>query len=311
MQLSRDSLESEHLVDVCVAGLSGAEKHWGEYQRAAIPRSSIKPIQVLPLLRSGAAEAFALSDTEIALGAASHSGEAQHVDAVDGWLRRIGLDRSALECGIDRPISVDEADRLQRAGQSFEAIHNCCSGKHTGFLTIARHLGIDHVGYIDREHPVQQLVTDAIAEFTGVPVHDLTSGRDGCGIPTFALPLDRLALSMARLVTSADSAAKRVTSALAANPFWISGTDRCEVRLVGAASEPLVMKAGAEGVYMAGLPERGLGVALKVRDGAGRAGEAAIAAVLAELGVVPESASVSDITNKAGTVVGAMQVHRP
>lgn len=293
-----------------MAGLSGIEHAWGDLNRAVIPRSSIKPIQVLPLITSGAADAFGVSETELTLGAASHSGEAAHVEAVDGWLARIGLDRSALECGADRPISQDEADRLLRAGETFEAIHNCCSGKHAGFLTIAKHLGVDNRGYIDREHPVQQLVTDSIAEFTGVDVHSLSSGHDGCGIPTFAIPLQALAQSMARLVASDDEAPQRVTRALAANPFWISGTGRCEVLLVDAASEPLVIKAGAEGVYMAALPQRGLGIALKARDGAKRAAEAAIAAVLAELGVVPESASVSDITNKAGTVVGAMQVQR-
>ncbi len=310
VQVSRDSAESEHLVDVCVSSVSEAVSSWGESDRAVIPRSSIKPIQVLPLVRTGAADAFDVSTTELTLGAASHSGEVAHVEAVDAWLARIELDRSALECGADRPISVDEADRLLRAGDSFEAIHNCCSGKHAGFLTIARHLGVDPAGYIDREHPVQQLVTDAIAEFTGVDVHSLSSGVDGCGIPTFAIPLDALALSMARLVSFDDPATQRVTSALSANPFWISGTDRCEVRLVDQATEPLVIKAGAEGVYMAGLPDRGLGIALKARDGASRAAEAAVAAVLAELGVVPESASASTITNKAGTVVGAMKVQR-
>lgn len=293
-----------------MAGLSGTEHGWGDLDRAVIPRSSIKPIQVLPLISSGAADAFSVSETELTLGAASHSGETAHVEAVDSWLARIGLDRSALECGADRPISQVEADRLLQAGETFEPIHNCCSGKHAGFLTIAKHLDVDHQGYIDREHPVQQLVTDAIAEFTGVDVHSLSSGHDGCGIPTFAIPLHALALSMARLVTSEDDAAQRVTRSLAANPFWISGTGRCEVLLVEAASEPLVIKAGAEGVYMAALPQRGLGIALKVRDGAKRAAEATVAAVLAELGVVPESASVSDITNKAGTVVGAMQVQR-
>jgi len=268
----------------------------------------MKPIQVLPLIRSGAADAFSVSDTELALGAASHSGEQAHVEAVDEWLSRIGLDRSALECGRDRPISEPEADRLLAAGESFEPIHNCCSGKHAGFLSIAQHLGHDPAGYIDRDHPVQQLVCDAVAEFTGVDVHQLSHGRDGCGIPTFAIPLVAHATAMAKLVTSDDHAAQRATAAIAANPFWISGTDRCEVRLVEAASEPLVMKAGAEGVYMAGLPDRGVGIALKVRDGAKRAAEAAIAAALAHLGVVPESEAVSDITNKAGTVVGVMEV---
>ena len=309
--LSRDTHESTHLIDAAIVDASGLIEGFGDSARPTIPRSSIKPIQVLPLLRSGAADAYSISDYELTLGAASHSGEAAHVEAVDAWLTRIGLDRSALECGDDRPISVTETDRLLGEGQQFEAIHNCCSGKHAGFLTIAQHFGIDPSGYIHREHPVQQLVTDTVAEFTGVDVDSQTSGADGCGIPTFSIPLDALALSMARLVTSEDPAAQRVTSVLAANPFWISGTDRMEVRASAAATEPVLLKAGAEGVYMAALPERGVGIALKANDGAARAAEIAIAGVLEHLGAIEPGLAITDITNKAGTVVGAMQVKIP
>ena len=311
MLLSRDSAESEHHIDAAIVDREGLVTTFGDGDRPTIPRSSIKPIQVLPLIRTGAADAFSVSDTELTLGAASHSGEAEHVAAVDSWLGRIGLDRSALECGPDRPISQDEADRLLRDGQRFEAIHNCCSGKHAGFLTIAQHLGVDPAGYIHREHPVQQLVTEAIAEYTGVDVASQTSGIDGCGIPTFAIPLHALAQSMTRLVSNDDEASQRVTSALAANPFWISGTDRMEVRVCDIATEPIVLKAGAEGVYMAGLPNRGMGVALKTNDGASRAAEIALAGILEHLGAIPAGLATTDVTNKAGTVVGTMQVQMP
>ena len=311
MLLSRDSAESEHHIDAAIVDLEGLVTTFGDGDRPTIARSSIKPIQVLPLIRTGAADAFSVSDTELTLGAASHSGEAEHVAAVDSWLGRIGLDRSALECGPDRPISQDEADRLLRDGQHFEAVHNCCSGKHAGFLTIAQHLGVDPAGYIHREHPVQQLVTEAIAEYTGVDVDSQSSGVDGCGIPTFSIPLHSLAQSMAQLVSNDDDASQRVTSALAANPFWISGTDRMEVRVCDIATEPIVLKAGAEGVYMVGLPSRGVGVALKTNDGASRAAEIALAGILEHLGVIPAGLAATDITNKAGTVVGTLQVQMP
>lgn len=301
-------MESEHLVDACVVGVSGLVEAWGEPKRAIIPRSAIKPIQVLPLVASGAADAFSVTDEELALGAASHSGGAQHVEAVDRWLERIGLDRSALECGASRPLGVPEADQLLGSGGTFEAIHNCCSGKHAGFLTVAQHLGVDPAGYIDREHPVQQLVSTSIGEYTGVDVHERSSGIDGCGIPTFALPLEVLAGAMSRLVTIDDPAAKRVVTALAENPFWLSGSQRTEVRLTDASKEPLVIKTGAEGVFMAALPNRGVGIALKARDGATRAGDAAIAGVLGALGIVDASLAVTEITNRAGTVVGLMEV---
>ena len=128
VRLSRNTAESEHLVDACVLNEFGVVSAWGDLERPVIPRSAMKPIQVLPLVRSGAADAFNLSDAEIALGAASHSAEPRHVEAVDAWLDRIGLGRDALECGAGRPLSPAEADRRLLAGEQFESIHNCCSG---------------------------------------------------------------------------------------------------------------------------------------------------------------------------------------
>jgi L-asparaginase II len=315
--LTRGTVESVHDVDVVISDAQGASEVWGDAARAVMPRSAIKPLQVVPLVRSGAAAAFDLTDSEIALGAASHSAEPDHIAAVHGWLDRIGLDAELLECGPSRPFSDDEADRLIAQGQTFGAVHNCCSGKHVGFLAEALHLGIDPTGYIERDHDVQRLVTSAIEEFTGVDLSQAVPGIDGCGIPTFALPLDKLALGMARLVTPAEldtdtaGAAQRVTAALAANPWWVSGTGRTEETLTNAAAEPVILKTGAEGVFTGALPERQIGIALKVRDGATRAANASIAAVLEHLGVVPEGHSTSETTNRAGMVVGDLSVTLP
>ncbi len=303
---TRDVIESEHVVDMVIVDASSVVEI-GDVDRGVIPRSSIKPIQILPLIESGAAQRYGVSDEEIALGSASHSGEPAHIAAVDAWLARIGLDSSALECGADRPISQHAQDTVLTGGGSFEATHNCCSGKHTAFLAIAQHLGVDPAGYIAREHPVQQLVTGAIERYTSVDLSDASSGIDGCGIPTFSVPLASLATAMQRLVTADDSAATRVTAALSGNAFWMSGTDRLEHRVERVATEPLVLKSGAEGVYMGALPSRGIGIALKVRDGAGRAAEVAIATVLVALGVIDPRVAATEITNKAGTVVGTME----
>lgn len=315
--VSRGHDESEHLIDVAVVREDEVVAHFGDPDRDVIPRSAIKPIQVLPLVRTGAAEAYDLSDEEIALAAASHSSEPRHIERVDAWLDRIGLDRSALECGASRPFTLHVADEMLRAGEPFTPIHNCCSGKHVGFLTIARHLGVDPTGYIERDHPVQQLVTEVEEEFTGIDLGTSSNGIDGCGIPTFALPLHSLARAMARLVSpehlgsSTVAASHRVVRALAANPYWMSGTDRRELQLASAAKEQLITKTGAEGMFTGALPERGIGVALKVRDGATRASELAIAAVLEHLGAIPSGHAVSDVVNAAGTVVGTMQVDIP
>ena len=313
--VTRDVDESEHIVDAVVRSVDALVAVHGDSQRRVLPRSSLKPIQVIALVHSGAADAFDVTPQEIALAAASHSSQVAHVEAVRSWLQRIGLDESFLECGGSRPLSPAEADRRIAAGETFQPIHNCCSGKHAGLLTIAQHLGVDPAGYIEREHQVQQLLTAAIETFTRVPLSGATSGIDGCGIPTYALPLEALALSMAQLANperldeSHRSAAGRVVDALVPNAFWISGSDRREVQLSDVSSERLVIKTGAEGVFMAALPDRGVGIALKARDGATRAADLVIAAILESLGVVPSGHAVVPVANAAGTVVGTMQAH--
>lgn len=318
--LTRSIVESEHLIDAVIFGPNGVKSSFGDIERPVIARSSLKPLQVLPLVSTGAAAAFGFTEEEIALAAASHSAEHMHLDRVEDILDRIGLGVSALECGPARPLSEEQADRIVGLGQAFEPIHNCCSGKHAAFLAIAQHLGVDHAGYIEPDHPVQRLVTSAIEAFTGFDLSSQTPGIDGCGIPTYAVPLKLLAFSMMRLVradgqsmndTALAAAATKVVDALAPHPEWMSGAGRAEVLFNERATEPLIGKIGAEGVFVAALPRRGLGVALKARDGARRAADLAMEAILVDLGVLPESAAGRTVTNAAGTVVGTMQVSWP
>lgn len=306
------NVESEHLVDVVVADRSGLVSAWGDPARRVMARSAIKPIQTLPLLRSGAAEAFALTDEQIALASASHSGEAQHIQAVEKWLAAIGGTQEWLECGAAEPIGTEAAYEV---GPDFAAIHNCCSGKHTGFLTLAAHLGIDHRHYIAADHEIQRLITDAVGVLTGFAMESVEPGVDGCGIPTHPIPLVNLAHGMARLVdpTELDDSwhapCRRVVQALDAHPWWLSGTGRHETLLHKDKLEPLACKTGADGVFTAALPNRGLGIACKARDGSKRASDAAITWVLSTLGVIEPNASTQNVTNAAGTVVGEITVH--
>ncbi len=311
IQLTRGPVvESVHQVDVVVADRSGPALVWGDADRPIIPRSSAKFFQAVPLLETGAAEHFGVTDIEVMLACSSHSAEQPHVEAVRAWLDRLELNEGHLECGADRPINDEAWGEVLRRGGGPSAILNCCSGKHTGFLAVARHLDLDPAGYIEPGHPVQRLVTESVSRYVHYDLSTREPGRDGCGIPTFALPLANLARGMVELVSGGEvgAAAPRLVSAAEDRHFWISGTGRCETVLGSAADEPLLIKGGAEGVYMAALPERGIGIALKVRDGAGRAAEAAIAAVLARLGVVPEDLVQRPLSNKAGTEIGVMAV---
>lgn len=313
ISVTRDPVvESIHHVDAVVADARGPQLVWGDPDRPTLARSGLKPIQALPLVQTGAAERFELSDDEMVLACASHNAEPGHVSTVEAWLARIGLGPEALECGPALPRGDDDLAEHFQAGRGPEAIFNNCSGKHAGFLTVAKHLGVDHRGYLEPEHPIQQLVTEVVSAFCRTDLAGQVPGRDGCGIPTWSLPLAELAGAMARLVTPGsvdprwDLATARVTAAVPSRAWWISGTGRHEVELADRASEPILTKAGAEGVFMAGLPERGLGVAVKAADGAGRAAQVALSAVLAHLGVVPTDAVTKPVTNVAGRVVGSV-----
>ena len=252
----------------------------GDIERPIFLRSSAKPLQAIPLLRSGAE----LSDAEIALACGSHSGSLLHTKTVAAWLARLGLSEADLECGAHIPLDKEEAARLIREGQKPCSLHNNCSGKHAGFLTLAQKLGAPTKGYIAPNHPVQQTVSGAIAEFCGTDLLELPCGTDGCGIPAHALPLRSLALGVARLATEKADWAARLRSSMANHPEMVAGEGYFDTVFMRRVAPRILCKRGAEGVLIAMWPEKGLGLALKIDDGAGRASEIAMAALLKYLG---------------------------
>ncbi len=254
----------------------------GNTQMPVYPRSAAKPLQALPLIETGAADRFGLADRELALACASHKGEPAHVAAVEAWLARIGLDASALECGPQPPRPPSPA------------YHNC-SGKHTGFLTTCVACGDPTRGYIEPGHPAQQRVTQALAEMTSCDLSRVPMGRDGCGIPVYCMPLQALALGMARFADPSGlregraAAVRRLSDAMAAEPFYVNGTGGFTTEAILAAPKTVRVKNGAEGVFAAAMPALGLGVALKIDDGAMRAAECTMAHILRELGCLDAS----------------------
>ena len=236
---------------------------WGEPGSVVYPRSSIKSVQVLPLIETGAAERFAVTDEEIAVACSSHNGQPAHVEAVRGWLARAGLGEDDLECGAHLPRHTASAHACVRAGERGRAVHNMCSGKHTAFLVTARALGEPTQGYIARDHPVQQRVSAVIAALSG---HDLVQAPwaiDGCSIPTIGLPLSGLARAAARiadptgLADERQAAIARVRRAVAGHPSWSRGDGRACTRITETAGVRVLVKFGAEGVFFRGaLRER-------------------------------------------------------
>lgn len=267
----------------------------GDVERAILPRSATKPIQALPLIETGAADAYGFGDVEIAMACASHRGEPAHVVAAASMLARAGLAEPDLECGAHMPTDRAASNALVRAGAQASQLHNNCSGKHAGFLCTACHERERTGGYIREEHPVQRRVTAALGEMCGLDLARAPHMRDGCGIPVFAIPLTALARGMARMADPSGlsaaraEAAGRVRAAMAAEPFHVCGTGTLVTSVMRAAPGCLV-KNGAEGVFAAILPRLGLGVALKIDDGAMRAADLAMATILRTLGCLDADA---------------------
>jgi len=266
VEVTRGALvESRHRAAVAVVDTEGrAVLRAGDLEAPVYPRSTIKPLQALPLVESGAADALDVSDAELAIACGSHAGARAHIETVEGWLTRLGLTGADLVCHADAPPPDRPRDN--------------CSGKHAGFLALARHLGAGTAGYAAFDHPVQQRVLGVLEQMTGFD--DLTAqprATDGCGVPTIAVPLGNLALAMARLGDPHDQpdrrgeACARLRRAMAAQPDMVAGRGRAVTRVLAQLGERAIIKGGAEGVMAGCCPDLGLGFAVKVDDGAARA----------------------------------------
>ncbi|MFZ1469726.1 MAG: asparaginase [Paracoccaceae bacterium] len=282
-------LESTHLGHAVICDASGVVEAWGNPDAVIFPRSSCKMIQALPLLETGAAAARGLSDAHLALSCASHQGAHLHVDMAGRWLADLGLAESDLRCGAHEPFDRDERDRLIRGHESPCQLHNNCSGKHSGFLTVTQHLKAGPE-YLQMDHPLQRAILAATEEVTGESISGW--GVDGCSAPNFAMSLAGLGRAMAGFANARDgqgarqSAMHRLTRSMAAYPDLVAGTGRACTELMQAMGGRVAIKTGAEAVFVAILPEKGLGIALKVLDGNSRASEAAIAHLLVRAGVL-------------------------
>ena len=291
VEVTRGSLvESRHRGAIAVARADGELLlALGDVTRPVYPRSAVKLLQAVPLIESGAADAFGLDDAELAVACASHSGDRVHVEAVRSLLAKAGLDESLLACGVHWPISENPTRELLREARRPTPIHNNCSGKHAGMLATAVHLGLDPKGYERPDHPVQIAITRILSETCAVALRSDLMGIDGCSVPTFALPLGALAQGFARVASGEGlsaprgDAVRRLMQACFAAPVLVAGEGRFDTEVMCALAPACFVKGGAEGVHCAALPELGLGIALKIDDGAKRGTELALAATLAAL----------------------------
>jgi L-asparaginase II len=270
-------VEGRHHGSVIALAADGSTAYAaGDVDAPVLPRSCNKPIQAVGMIRAG----LDLSGHQLALAAASHSGEKIHVEGVREILAGAGLGEGDLQTPADYPLDDDERDELLRAGGARDRIHMNCSGKHAAMLATCVARGWDTASYLDPEHPLQRTIAETFIDVTGGPITKATT--DGCGAPLLGTTLRRLAGGFARLATATEGPERRVADAIRAHPQYVSGTRRDEATLIRAIPG-LIAKAGAEACYVAALAD-GRAIALKIEDGSLRARAVVMAGVLHRLG---------------------------
>ncbi len=311
------AVESRHLGSAVVVDATGkALFAVGDVEQPIFTRSTVKALLALPLIESGAAERLGLDDAELALACASHTGSDAHVAVAAGMLAKAGETAACLECGAHWPTAREAQVALAARGGSPSALHNNCSGKHAGFVCLCHDAHWPVQGYIQPAHAAMRQTTACLSETVGAAMDDANRATDGCGIPTYAIPLRALATGFARFGSgaglSADRAAAsaRLRRAVAAHPALVAGPGRFDSVLMQEYGLSVFSKMGAEGVHVLALPELGLGIAVKCADGAARAAEVAAASLSARFlpaGPVLERLCRPALRNWAGTVVGGLR----
>ncbi|HUF31231.1 MAG TPA: asparaginase [Gemmatimonadaceae bacterium] len=320
MVLRGDVTESRHRVHAAVVDAGGDMLgRAGDPDLVTHWRSCAKPLQVMPLLRSGHADRLGWGDEQIALACASHGGEPEHVVVVNAMLASLGLEEGDLACGPHTPLTARGARLLREQGLTASRVHNNCSGKHAAMLALAKGSNWSILDYQLSDHPVQQAARDTVAEWSGIPAERILCGVDGCSVVTFALPLSGMARSFARLAEAArrhDESAARIVTAMRTNPFLVGGTDRFDTVLMEESGGSILAKVGAEGVHTVVLLDEQIGFAVKVEDGSPRAQQPAVLRMLQHLGALPatlsprlETLARAPVNNTRGEQVGEVRCH--
>ncbi|WP_299881150.1 asparaginase [uncultured Cocleimonas sp.] len=290
-----ETVESQHFGAAVVCDVKGeVVESWGDIDKLIFPRSALKPMLAIHLIESGASDHFGLTDAQLSLACSSHQGEEIHQNLVESWLGHLGLKEDDLACGPVLPEDTERAHQILKSGQTGCRIHHNCSGKHTGFLTTALHLGMPLENYHLLEHPLQQLSFDILSDLAGIDLQQYPMGIDGCGLPAPTMPLHKLGYVMARFANPIDLSEKRAKAiyrlhqAITNEPLYIAGHGTLVSELNDITKGSVLAKTGAEGVITACLPERGLGVVVKIADGSARARSVALLSILDHLGALTD-----------------------
>jgi L-asparaginase II len=307
-------IESRHSVVAVVVDENGRQvKSFGDPALSTSPRSAIKMLQAIPLVASGAADFYKLSSQHICLACASHNGEENHILLAENWMALIKAEENWFRCGAHWPSDEEAMHQWIKAGQSPTPKVNNCSGKHLGMMTTALYNKEEPQDYYKYEHPRQVELRKILSEVTQCDHEKAQWGIDGCGIPTYSIPLFNMAVGMSYLLkpnkASGDlqSACKKIIDSVKEHPFYIGGSDDFVSKTIENTNGRCLIKVGAEGVYCGVLPEKGLAFALKALDGSFRAADAATVWLLQNLGEA-KAFSDNEIRNWAGEKVGEIRI---
>jgi L-asparaginase II len=307
-----DVVESVHRGRVAVVARNGSLlASAGDPSEAAYFRSSAKPFQAVPLVESGAADAFGFGTRELALACSSHDSTPDHQRGVTRMLEMCGLREADLRCGIS-PIADEQEQARSVLGLVWPSQVQCeCSGEHAGMLAATKHLGYELDDYVAREHPLQRRILEIVATVLGMREDDIAIGTDGCSIPTFAAPLQRFAWAYAVLAAphgdppipaSLATALDRLRDAMLAHPVLVGNDGVLDTDIMQFSGGKVVAKLGAEGLLCLAVPERGLGIAISTEDGMPRGLGPAAIATLQQLGLADDTMIAALRERHAGPV---------
>jgi L-asparaginase II len=288
-------VESTHLGHIAVVNSEGKLLYYnGDPNRVTFARSSMKPLQAVPIVETGAADFYQYDQADLSLACASHSGEAQHTDRVLAILSRLGLTTDSLKCGTHPPRWQEAYEKLMKEGKEVTSEFNNCSGKHSGMLATAKFMEESLEDYYQIDHPVQKRILEVISNLSEIPINEIEIGIDGCGVPVHGIPLRNLALGFAKMANpetlpeNRKKAIEQVTAAMMAAPEMVGGTDRFCTDFMRVEDGRMFGKAGAEGVYCIGDKETGIGIAIKIEDGNARATSPVAVEVLKQLNLLTD-----------------------
>jgi L-asparaginase II len=287
-------IESIHYGYVCIVNSSGKVIYnLGDNNTKIFFRSSAKPIQVIPFIQSGAAETMGFSKKEIAVACASHSGQKFHQETVEEILKKLALTEDNLHCGTMIPYSEEENKILIAQGKSPSVFHCSCSGKHSAMLALAKFRGYSVENYEKTSHPVQQEILKTVAEFADEEADSIATGIDGCGAPIYMLPIQKIALTYAKLSEYAQDknstyhhSCKTVFNAMTSYPEMVAGEYEFCTELMQTTGSKLIGKVGCEAVYCLGIKKDNLGICIKIVDGNERAVYPVVMQILRDIGIL-------------------------